>query len=84
MCVLVIVFPLGVGHILGYDHETESAKIQQEMEKLFLECEAAQKDIVEEIEERKLQFNSKVGQQFIRKITGITLFQIHRTLEIPE
>ena len=57
-----------MGHILGYDYETESAKIQQEMKNLFLECEAAQKDIAEEIEERKLQFNSKVNQSVSRSM----------------
>ena len=61
----------GVGHILGYDYKTESAKIQQEMKKLFVECEAAQRDIVEEIEERKLQFNSKVRPSFRMMITEI-------------
>ena len=64
----------GVGHILGYDYKTESAKIQQEMKKLFIECEAAQRDIVEEIEERKLQFNSKV-----RPSSGVTITEIPKS-----
>ena len=51
---------LGVGHILGYDHETEAHLIQQEMRRLFADCEAAQEEIVNEIETRKQQFNIKV------------------------
>ena len=57
--------------MLGYDHEKDAGKIQQEMKKLFSDCEAAQEDIAEEIERRKELFNAK-GKK-LNSVLGIIL-----------
>ncbi len=50
----------GVGSILAYDHDKDATRIQQEVKKLSLDCEAASDEIKDEIDQRKELFDKKV------------------------